>query len=92
MGIIGAAVLAISKVPNPSSDEAEVERAVSNESWWREFMRAHTALINIPLHTIPWWGISECISEMLKHVDKCRNANGAKFSALTWTITPGSGL
>ncbi|MFM0163911.1 hypothetical protein PQR39_26290 [Paraburkholderia sediminicola] len=74
MGIIGAAVRAISKAPSPSADEAEVEGIVSNESWWSEFMRAQTALINIPLHTIPWWGISECILEMLTHVDKCRNA------------------
>ena len=77
IGIMGAAFRFIEKVPTESSDEAKVEAFLNDGGWLSGFMRAQTALINIPLHTVPWWGISECVLEMLKHVDACRGAVNA---------------
>ncbi|WP_412021936.1 hypothetical protein [Burkholderia cepacia] len=74
MGILDAAHRYISKVPTTSIDEAKVGIFLDDPRWLSGFMRTQTALINIPLHAIPWWGISECVMEMLSHVDACRGA------------------
>ena len=73
-GIMGAVFRYIEQVPTTSSEEADVQRIVANQAWWNGFMRAQTALRAIPLHEIPWWGISECVLEMLLHGDICQNA------------------
>lgn len=74
MGIMGSVLRYIEEVPTSLSGESEVEVIVGNEVWWGGFMRAQQALRAIPLHEIPWWGISERILELLEIGDRCQSA------------------